>query len=64
MLALISISFGVAAGVLGIWAATTKIRDSQDDFIADLKTQGRRASFAAICAAASSVLVAIDYFAK
>ncbi len=64
MFPVLSIAFGVAAGVLGIWAATTEIRDSQDDFIADLKMQGRRASYAAIAAAASSLLVAIDYFAK
>jgi hypothetical protein len=35
-----------------------------DQFIADLKKQGRRASIAAACAAASSVLLAIEYFAK
>jgi hypothetical protein len=43
MFPVLSIAFGVAAGVLGIWAATTEIRDSQDDFIADLKMQSEPA---------------------
>jgi hypothetical protein len=64
MLALFSIGFGIVAGLLGLWAAMTEIRNSQDDFIDDLKNQGRRASYAAVCAAASSILVAIDYFMK
>lgn len=59
MLSLLSIVFGVLAGVSGIWAATTKVRNSQDDFIGDLQKQGRRASWAAVCAAISSALVAL-----
>lgn len=52
-LTMLSIVFGVAASLFGIWAALSEVRDSQDDFIADLKTQGRRAGIAAMCAAIS-----------
>ena len=55
---------GVVAGILGIWAAMTEVRDNQDAFIGDLKKQGKRASWAAIFAAASSVVLAIEYFTK
>ncbi len=63
-LTLLAIVLGLVAGGLGIWAAMTEIRDNQDAFIADLKKQGRRASWAAIFAAASSVVLAIEFFAK
>jgi hypothetical protein len=45
---------GVAA-LLGIRAATMKVRDNQDAFIADLQRQGRWASYAAIAATAGRV---------
>jgi hypothetical protein len=62
-LTLLAIMLGVIAGTLGVWAAT-EVRDNQDAFIADLKKQGKRASVAAIFAAASSVVLAIEYFTK
>jgi hypothetical protein len=61
-LIMLSIVFGVAASLFGIWAALSEVRDSQDDFIADLKKQGRRAGIAAMCAAASSIILALDFF--
>ena len=61
-LIMLSIVFGVAASFFGIWAALSGVRDSQDDFIADLKKQGRRAGIAAMCAAASSIILALDFF--
>lgn len=63
-LTLLAILFGVIASGFGVAAAVTVIRNSQDDFIADLKKQGRRASIAAIFAALSSVLIAVDYFVQ
>lgn len=63
-LMLLSLGFGVAAGVLGIWATMTEVSNNQDKFIDDLKRQGQRASIAAVCAAASSILLAVEYFAK
>jgi hypothetical protein len=63
-LTLLSILFGVIASGYGVRAAMTKIRNSQDDFIDDLKKQGRRASIAAVFAALSSVLIAVDHFSK
>jgi len=61
-LTLLSIVFGVIASIYGVRAAMTKIRNSQDDFIDDLRRQGQRASIAAIFAAGSSVLIAVDWF--
>jgi phage terminase large subunit-like protein len=65
-LTLLAIVLGVIASILGVRAAMTEIRDNQDAFIADLKKQGRRTSLAAISAAASSLVLAIDFlfFAK
>lgn len=63
-LTLLAIVLGVIAGTLGVWAATTEVRDNVDAFIGDLKKQGKRASVAAIFAAASSVVLAIEYFTK
>jgi hypothetical protein len=59
-----SILFGVFASGLGILAATTEVRDNQDKFIDDLKLQGRRASGAAICAALSSIALAVEYLTR
>jgi hypothetical protein len=36
---MLSIVFGVAASLFGIWAALSEVRDSQDDFIADQKNK-------------------------
>lgn len=57
-----SILFGIAAGGFGLWAAVKSVRDSQDDFISDLRKQSRIAAIAAACAATSSVLLAVQYF--
>lgn len=56
----LSIAFSVVAASLGIRAATVEVRNSQDDFIDDLKRQGRWASWAAVAAAASVVLQSLD----
>ena len=63
-LTLLSILFGVIASGYGARAAMTEIRNSQDDFVDDLKKQGRRASIAAVFAALSSILIAVDHFPK
>ena len=60
----IAILAGLFAGFFGILAATTEVRDNQDEFINDLKLQGRRASLAAVCAAASSIALAVEYLTR
>jgi hypothetical protein len=60
-LTLLAIVLGVVLATVGIWTATTEVRHNQDDFASDLKKQGR---IAAIFAAASSVVLAIEFFAK
>ena len=63
-LTMLSIIFAVIGGLFGIWGAATEIRDSQDDFIADLKKQGQRNSIAAVLIALSAVALAIEYLMK
>jgi hypothetical protein len=48
--------------LLGLKAATMPVRDSMDDFMADLRKQGRWTSFAAAAAAVSVLAQAIERF--
>lgn len=59
-----AITAAAIAAVLGIRAATVTVRDNMDGFIDDLKRQGRWASWAAVAAAVSVVLQAIDRLAS
>ncbi|MFC3721803.1 hypothetical protein [Neoaquamicrobium sediminum] len=56
----LSIGTSIAAAILGLRAATITIRDSMDQFIADLQRQGRWAAFAATLAAVSVVFQSLD----
>ena len=53
------VASGIAA-VLGIMATRVQIRDSIDDYIADLHQQGRRAGWAAVAAGVAVALQSID----
>jgi hypothetical protein len=55
-LATASLSLSAIAAVLGVRAATIRVRNSQDDFIDDLQKQGRWAALAALCAAAATAV--------
>jgi hypothetical protein len=50
------------ATVLGIRAATIKVRDSMDHFIVDLRKQGRWTAFAAVAAAAATAIQIIQHY--
>jgi hypothetical protein len=54
--------FALVAALLGLKAATMPVRDSMDDFMADLRKQGRWTSFAAGAAAVSVLAQAIERF--
>jgi hypothetical protein len=63
-LTLISIALGFAGGALGAWTVWgIKVYDNVDAFIAALQKQSRFAGAAGFCAAISSLLLAIQYFA-
>jgi hypothetical protein len=51
----LAIALSAAATVCGLKAATVKVRDSIDDFIGDLRRQGRWAAAAAVGAALAVV---------
>lgn len=56
--------WGCPASELGAWAAWgVKVYDNVDTFIAALQKQSRLAGAAGFCAAISSLLLAIQYFA-
>lgn len=60
VLPILAILSSVVAAMLGIRAATVKVRDSVDEFIGDLQQQGRWASGAAVAAGVSVLLQALD----
>lgn len=53
-----SLFFPVVAALLAIRGATMEIRDNQNEFIGDIKRQGRWNSWAALFAAIGAFLVA------
>ncbi|MEI9414732.1 hypothetical protein [Mesorhizobium sp. Cs1321R2N1] len=55
-----SIATSILAACLGVRAATITIRDSMDDFMADIARQSRWASFAAVAAGLSVILQSVD----
>jgi hypothetical protein len=57
-----AIAFSLIAAALGTRAAFVRVRNSQDDFIDDLQRQGRWASWAAVAAAVSAGLQAVEKF--
>jgi hypothetical protein len=61
-LSLGSIAVSLIAALLGLRAATVKVRDDIDRFISDLHRQGRWAGFAAAAAAIATVLQAIALY--
>jgi hypothetical protein len=63
-LSLASMIVSLVAVALGVRAATVKVRDNIDAFISDLQRQGRWAASAAIAAAISTGLQAIQFFVK
>lgn len=56
-----SIAVSLMAAVLGVRAATVKVRNNQDGLIFDLQRQGRWAGYAAAAAAISTVLQAVQH---
>jgi hypothetical protein len=60
VLPILAIASSVVAAGLGIRAATVNVRDNIDEFMNDLKRQGRWASWAAVAAGISVVLQALD----
>lgn len=59
-----SLAVSVAAAILGVRAATVDIRDNIDEFMNDLKRQGKWASWAASMAALSVALQGVDQLLK
>jgi hypothetical protein len=57
---MVAIAASCVAAVLGLRAATVEVRDNLDEFINDLRRQGRWASWAALAAAVSVVLQSVD----
>lgn len=55
-LSAVAATFSAAGLIIGVRAATIPVRDSMDDFIGDLRRQGRWALITASLAAAGGLL--------
>jgi len=56
---IVAVSVAAIAALVALRAATVKVRNSVDDFMADLQKQGRWNAAAAILNAAASILIVV-----